>query len=268
MDYHIHSIFSEDSELTMDYICQRYIQLGVKQIAFTDHIDIDYPSTNYTFRINDLDEYFESIEIIKAKYKDEFNIAYGVEIGLQPHVLEECNDIVTSYPFDFVIGSVHVIKGSDPYEGQYYIGKSKIECYDLFYRETLDLIHCYDNFDVLGHLDYIRRYSPFTYQADDYLIAIEIIDEILRTLISKGKGIELNTSGYREPFDVPMPNLNILKRYKELGGQIITLGSDAHKAHQIGFKFPRAISELQQIGFEHLTTFSKRQPIPISLNLL
>ena len=265
MDYHMHSGYSADGEMTIEEACQRAIELGLKEIAITDHIDIDWPVPDIVFDIPNLDEYIKEIEDHKRRFKGRLNIKTGIEMGLQPHVLEDAAKIIHRYPFDFIIGSIHLIGGMDPYQGDYYNGKTKDEGYRLYYEETLNLIRDFDDFDVLGHIGYIKRYSPLPYCKEDDLLHLDLIDEILKTIIKKGKGIEVNTSGYRHISERPMPPLEIITRYRQLGGSILTIGSDAHDVDGIGFGIEAGIETIKQSGFEYITSFTAREPKSISI---
>lgn len=261
IDYHVHSTYSLDSRMSMEAACLRAIEVGLKEIAFTDHIDIDWPDkTIPPFDIRMLDSYFKDIEKMQDMFKGQLVIKKGIEIGLQPHILDECASIVKSYPFDFVIASVHLVEGIDPYLGVFYQGKTKKESYRQYYEEILKLIKSFDEFNVLGHLDYIKRYSPFPVDETDHLLCASLVDEILQTLISKGKGLEVNTSGYRHASEAPMPHPDIVARYRKLGGRIVTLGSDAHTPEHVAFRFETALREIKRSGFDTLTSFTGMQP--------
>jgi len=252
--------------MSMETVCERAIEAGLKEIAFTDHIDMDWPDpTIPPFDIKTLDQYFEDLNKIKEKYEGWLTIKKGIELGLQPHILEQCTSIIQSYPFDFVIASVHLVNGVDPYLGEYYSGRTKEEAYRLYYQEILDLIGSFNEFDVLGHLDYIKRYSPYPAEDDDHLLCSKLVDDIILTLVNKGKGLEVNTSGYRHTSNAPMPHMDIIRRYRQLGGNIITLGSDAHRPEHIAFEFDRAVNEIKKSGISHLTAFTGRVPeyVPI-----
>lgn len=260
IDYHMHSLHSVDGKMTVEDACIKAIALGIDEVAFTDHIDLDWPDPDIVFNIKDMDQYMYDIEAARKKFKGEIEIKTGIEIGLQSHVLSHTSHIIKSYPFDFVIASIHIIERMDPYIGKYYEGKSKEESYLRYYEAILDLINQFDDFDVLGHLDYVKRYSPHAYEEGDHMLGFDVVDKILKALIQKGKGIEVNTSGYRHTSQCPMPHFDIVKRYQELGGKILTLGSDAHNTEGIGFGFTFAIEEIKQAGFRCLTTFKRRQP--------
>jgi len=260
IDYHIHSNYSADSEMTLEEACLRAIKLGINEIVFTDHIDIDWPDSSIDFNIENLEHYLLDIEKLSKRFSGQLTIKKGIEIGLQPHVLAENSNIIQSYPFDFVIGSVHIINRMDPYCGNYYEGKTKNEIYRCYYQEILNLIAKYDDFDVLGHLDYVRRYSPYPYSNEELMLSYDLIEQILKAIIDKGKGIEVNTSGYRHISKCPLPCFSVVKRYRELGGEIITVGSDAHKTEYLGYEIKTAIEGIKECGFNYLTTFENRKP--------
>jgi len=264
-DYHIHSQYSIDGKMTMDEACRQAIKLGLDEIVFTDHIDLDWPDNKAHFDMNNLELYIKSIETMQERYGDRLIIKKGMELGLQPHALDELNLIVDTFPVDFLIASVHVVDGMDPYLKEYYLDKTKEESYIKYYEQILMLIQKFDNFDVLGHLDYVKRYSPLEWEKDDYLYGIDIIDEIFKVLIEKGKGIEVNTSGYRHISDSPMPNIKIVKRFVDMGGKVITIGSDAHSLDCLAYCFDRALKELKSAGIAELTRFSNRKPQNIAI---
>lgn len=264
-DYHIHSQYSPDGKMTMDDACKRATALELDEIVFTDHIDLKGPEEK--FNRDRLKKYIEDIEKMQEKYKDMLIIKKGLELGLQPDTLEQNDLIVENFPVDFVIASVHVIDGMDPYYQEYYLDKTKEKSYVRYYEEILKIIEMFDNFDVLGHLDYIKRYSPYRWQKGEHLYGLDLIDEIFKVLIKKKKGIEVNTSGYRHESRTPMPNIEIVKRFTRLGGEIITIGSDAHDVKGIGYNFEIAIRQLKDAGITYLTRFNKRSPELINMSI-
>lgn len=263
-DYHIHSQYSPDGKMTMDDACQQAIRLGLDEIIFTDHIDLNWPEDK-SFDMVNLEKYIAEIENMQKKYKSLLTIRKGMELGLQPNTLEMYDLIVEAFPVDFIIASVHIVDGMDPYFKEYYLDKTNEESYIRYYEEILKLVKAFDNFDVLGHLDYVKRYSPFEWEEREYLYGLDLIEEIFNVLIEKKKGIEVNTSGYRHISDSPMPNIEIVKKFTQLGGKIITIGSDAHDVKGIGYSFERAITELKEAGITHLTKFSQRNPEFVSI---
>ena len=138
------------------------------------------------------------------------------------------------------------------------IGKTKEEAHREFFEETLKCVQTFDCFNCLGHLDYIMRYGPYEDKHVEHELYQDIIDEILKTLIQKGKGIEVNTSGYALNKTCGFPNFDIVKRYKELGGTIITVGTDSHTSDRVGEHVEDVLKQYQEIGFDDVTTFTKR----------
>lgn len=259
IDYHIHSSFSGDSDLAMNSTCQRAIELGFKEIAFTDHVDWDWPyESDIIFDIQDMDCYFETMDQLAKKYSSYLTIRKGIEIGLQPHLLNQCHKLVESYPFDFVLGSIHLVNRVDPYMRDYYHNKTKEESYLEYYQQILDIVESYHNFDVLGHLDYVKRYSPMPYKDDDWKIGEAIIDKILTQLIKNNIGIEMNLSGLRNNPPYTMPDFHIIERYNKLGGKILTLGSDTHALSHFGHGFKQTQAQLVKHGITKLSRFNQR----------
>ncbi len=258
-DCHIHSNFSLDSELTAEKACEKAMELKLDGIIFTDHYDYDYPDFDLKFNI-DFENYFKYMKELKLKYKDQLKVLNGLELGIQPHVAEQSRKIVEGYDFDFVIMSVHIIDRMDPYTQKYYEGKTKYQADMRYLEEIRNTMKLFDNFDVLGHIGYIRRYSCFEDKSLNCSDYGDIIDEILSEVIKNGKGIEINTSGYRS-LGTPIPDFDIVQRYRELGGEIITLGSDSHNAEHIGWGFAETLDKMKAIGFNYVAHFEGRKPV-------
>ena len=258
-DMHMHTHFSGDSEASSFALAQKAVDLGLAGICFTDHLDIDYKETPGLFDL-DISSYQKEISQVKSQFSDKLDINWGIELGLQPYLAEKNAKIIKENPFDFVIGSTHVIKQVDIYFPPYYEGRKEDDCYLEYFEETLKNAQSNVDFDVYGHLDYIVRYGPNKNQYYSYKKFADIIDEILRTLISKGKGLELNMAGFKYGLGHAHPTIDTLKRYKELGGEIITIGSDGHAPEQIAWEFEKVPEILKEAGFNYFTTFKNRKP--------
>ena len=167
---------------------------------------------------------------------------------------------MTGHPFDFVIGSSHVVHGIDPYYPKYYKGRSEKTAYREYFESILENLNTYTDFDVYGHLDYVVRYGPDRNRFYTYEAYADIIDEILRKLISMGKGIEVNTAGFKYGLGHPNPTEAVLLRYHELGGEILTLGADAHAPEHVAYAFDRLPQILRHAGFRYFTVFTGRKP--------
>lgn len=259
-DYHLHSQFSADSEMSLTEICETSINKGLTEIAITDHHDPDYKDPTIEFLLNKK-AYLAEIRKLQQKYKGKLKIKKGIEIGLQLHILTECNNYLTD-DFDFIIASFHTAEKADLYNGDFFRDYNQWEAYLNYLKTVLAVVKVYQNYNVIGHLDIIRRYGEFVSKPDllTNKTAVELISEILKIIIQNDKGLEVNTSGYRIDQKNPLPSFSILKLYHELGGKILTIGSDSHKPEQIAHKFKFTISKLKEIGFTELTTFTNRQP--------
>lgn len=264
-DFHIHTRFSGDSEENPENTIKKAIDLGLKSICFTDHQDFDYIYDDIDFNLN-APEYFKCLLDLKENYKDKIKILIGVETGVEPYLAERLNNFVNGNPYDFVIGSSHLVNRQDPYYLEYFQGRTDKEAFEEYFKSILENLKVYDNFDVYGHLDYVVRYSENKNKNYSYKAFSDYIDEILKQLIAKGKGIEINSAAYRYGLNNPNPVPEAVKRYKELGGEIITVGSDAHKAQDTAAGFDRIYNVLVNCGFKYYTVFENRKPEFVPIN--
>ncbi|SHI68361.1 histidinol-phosphatase (PHP family) [Geosporobacter subterraneus DSM 17957] len=262
-DYHMHTSFSRDASMELEEAIQRAIEVGLKEIVFTDHAELNVwsPEDLIIDDIFDEETYISTLQAVREKYKDQIQIKIGIEMGLQVEEKERIHQLIQRHPFDFVIGSSHTIDRVDLYYGKLFADRRKEETYERYFTEILRIVKEVDDFDVYGHLDLVRRYALSKYKeielnSKDY----EIIEEILKVLIGKGKGIEVNTSGYRYGLNTVNPSPEVLKMYKQLGGEVITVGSDAHKKQDVGCYILETYQLLKEIGFKYITTFDQRKP--------
>ncbi len=258
-DTHMHTHFSGDSDAQPESMIEQSVRLGLPGICITDHLDYDYPDDPELF-LPDLEKYAGTIRHLQEKYHKQLPIRFGIELGLQPHLAKKHHDLLAQYDFDFVIGSSHVVHGIDPYYPVYYEGRTETAAYQEYFDSILENIHAFDGFDVYGHIDYVVRYGPNKNADYSYRKYCGIIDEILKTLIEKGKGIEINTAGFKYGLGHPNPTEDILKRYRELGGEIITIGADGHRPEHIAYDFDRVPGILKACGFDYYTVFRDRKP--------
>ena len=257
-DYHVHTAFSCDSEVPMEEMIKTGINKGLTEIAFTDHVDFDprYPFTNYN-------KYIPFIKELQEQYKDKINIVFGVEVGLENRWADKINPFITEFPFDFVIGSSHAVETLDVYFDQkkYFEGRTKEQAYTIYFEEMLKNIQTCEGFCVYGHLDFITRYGMYEDNSLKYADYSDLIDAVLKALIERGRGIEINTSGFKYGIANTYPSLDIVKRYKELGGEIITVGSDAHYTEYLADHIDFAYDILKKAGFDYVCTFREKKPI-------
>ncbi len=258
-DTHMHTHHSGDSDALMPDMIQAAVRQNLDGICFTDHFDYDYPDDPNLFLL-DFDSYIKEVRSFQDTCHDRLSIRLGIEVGLQPHITEINRKAVTGHPFDFVIGSSHVVHGIDPYYPKYYEGRSEKTAYREYFESILENLNTYSDFDVYGHLDYVVRYGPDRNRFYTYEAYADIIDEILRKLISMGKGIEVNTAGFKYGLGHPNPTEAVLLRYHELGGEILTLGADAHAPEHVAYAFDRLPQILRHAGFRYFTVFTGRKP--------
>lgn len=259
-DTHMHSHFSTDSQADIHEMIQASKEARLDGICFTDHLDLDYAPFSDDFLL-DIPAYLNEMQAVQREFSNEFPICIGIEIGLQPHLEKTLPEIIIANPFDFVIGSSHLVHRQDPYYPEYYIGKTEDEAYREYFESILENLAVFNCFDIYGHIDYIVRYGPNKNQFYTYEKFSDILDEILRTLIEKGKGIEINTAGFKYGLGHPNPTEAVLKRYRELGGEIITIGADAHKPQHVAYEFFRVPEILKTAGFKYYTVFQQRKPV-------
>ncbi len=262
-DFHMHTNFSTDADrnVTPESMIEGAISKGLQTICFTDHQDLDYPMAmdKTEFQL-DYHAYFSALKLLQEKYRDQIEILIGIEFGLQPHLGEVYHAQAEEFPFDFIIGSTHVFDGMDPYYPQYFGNRTDEEGYRRAFEIILENTKSVSDYDVAGHLDYVVRYGKGQAREYSYQRYVDLLDEILKTLVENGKGIELNTAGLKYGLGYAHPHMDILKRYRELGGEIITVGSDAHKPEHIAYDFSKVKGILSACGFKYYTEFRQRKP--------
>ncbi|WP_156290276.1 histidinol-phosphatase HisJ family protein [Oceanobacillus salinisoli] len=260
-DYHIHSDFSADCETKMEKTVEKAIDIGLEEICFTDHIDYDYPDQDWIFEF-DLPAYDKKVKEIQEVYRNQIRIKKGVEIGVEPRLLDRYEKLMNEETFDFVICSMHSTEQKDLHSGNFFKDKIVDKAYQIYYEELLECVKRFKGFSILGHIDLVKRYTEEKSSNDFH----EIVREIFTEIIPAGKGIELNTSGYRYGLGGGMPSTDILSLYKECGGEIITLGSDSHVETTLAYKFKESLDLLETIGFNYIASYEDGKPIFHSIN--
>ena len=259
-DYHMHTTFSGDGEGTPEEMAEAALKKGLQTICITDHED--YGQTGEEVMVlSDYEKYVHTIQDVRETYKGRLKINLGIEIGLKEDLGPHYREFIGTYPFDFVIGSLHYINGLDPYYGEIFEEYSDEEVYRMAFREMTECIRKIEDFDVLGHLDYVVRYGKYQEKEYSYQKFSDEIDELLHAVIETGRGIELNTAGIKYGLSFAHPHPDVLKRYRELGGEIITVGSDAHHPKHVGYEFGQAEEILTACGFKYYTEFKSRKPV-------
>lgn len=262
-DVHIHCGFSNDSESRPEDMVESAIAKGLSVICFTDHYDKDNLDWGDE-AIFDVESYFQKMIELQEEYRDQIDIRIGAEIGMQPYLAEYYQNFMAQHPFDFVIGSVHSVLEHDV-ALDFFQKHSDPEGYKIYFEEMLQDVQKIKSYDVLGHLDYIVRYSNQGSKGFDLNDYMDIIEEILKQVIAHGKGIEMNMSGLKYGLGAPHPQPEIIKRYRELGGEIITVGADGHIPEHIAYDYHLADDILKSCGFKYYTEFKGRKPVFVKI---
>ncbi|MCX7681004.1 MAG: histidinol-phosphatase HisJ family protein [Anaerolineae bacterium] len=255
-DYHIHTRFSCDSQAEMDAVCRAALARGLREIALTDHVDFGPADPPDYFRPS---EYFAAIERCRERYGDRLTIRAGAEVG-EPHLFDgQARAALSQGRVDFIIGSAHYADGLQVAWEAPFFEQPLRQAYEAYFLQVVR-VAAEGDFDVLGHLDLVKRDAyKFGKPYDGPEPYADMIRTALRYLVERGKGLEINTSPLRRGMGEPCPSLHILRWYRELGGEIITIGSDAHTAEAVGADFELALEIARSVGFTRLATFEERR---------
>lgn len=285
-DCHLHSHHSGDSTAPMQAQIEAAISHGLTRICFTEHMDFGFPYVKYadsippgTFDL-DVHSYYEEYLSLKEKYAGKIRIAFGIEAGLHPDYAEEGKAFIASAPYDFVIGSTHLCDENalqrlrdpsvpsdycDPYYPQLYDKMSDEDAYHCYFLTERACVLACDWFDSLGHLDYVVRYGQQKEEHYSYAKFRDLIDPMLETILQRGQALELNTAALSKGCRECNPCTDILRRYKELGGELITIGSDAHAPEKVASDLTAAHTILTSLGFRYYTVYENREPVQLPL---
>lgn len=281
-DFHTHTTLSSDGISAMPQMVEQAIACAIDTYCITEHYDYDnnnkkvagflaefpeyaQPESPVPF-ICDMKAYHSEFSKMRDQYSSDIDLRFGIELGLMPHLGDYYRAFASQYPFDFIIGSTHEAGGIDPFYPDYLVSRTPAEGYRLYLEtEYENLKACLGAYDVCGHIDYAMRYHTSDDSRFKYSDYADILDKILEFLISNGLGIECNTGGFSYFCNEPNPRTEIIKRYRQLGGEIITVGSDAHKTDNIARHFDKAEAILKECGFKYYTVFKNRTPEFIKL---
>ena len=269
-DYHVHSQFSDDSEYPMEDVVKDAIGLGLDEICFTDHVDygvkVDWDSGEeviYWGKIAAVNvgypRYVEEFERMRREYGDKIVLKMGMEFGIQTHTIPKFEALFHRYPFDFIILSVHQVQDKMFWTQEFQQGKTQKEYNERYYEELLQVVRGYNDYSVLGHMDLITRYDlagVYPFENVKPLAA-----EILKTVIAEGKGIGVNTSSHRYGLTDSTPCRALLELYRDLGGEILTIGSDSHSPAHLGAYLQEAKEQLKAMGFRYFCTYETMKPM-------
>lgn len=264
-DYHVHSTYSDDAESSMSEMALAAAEAGLDGLCFTDHVDLDDINGIYNPNAWRSGEYFSAFENARAAAEGKISLRLGVELGEATHYPEVAKAIAKEIP-DFIIGSVHNLTATP----DFYCGRAGGENPEMYadeaacrallerYVTELEETAALGIFDVIGHIGYPLRYMRTLYPAMSIEPWRERFAELFRTLARSGKGIEVNCSGLRQSLKETMPAQWLLDLYRDMGGEIVTLGSDAHSTAHVGSGLSVGKNLLQGIGFKNYCVYNKR----------
>ncbi len=271
-DNHNHSQFSFDGKRTsVEASARAAAEAGLGGICFTDHCDHYVPPMKASFE-NVVPEYFNveeqqaEISRVQSLIGDRTKILKGIEIGMYEECHEQIRKVLDENSFDQIIASVHYIEKTDPYYGGYYDGKDWKQAYGTYLETIYREMTWLEDFDIMGHYDYIVRYASYPVTSIRYRDFSDIFDEMFRYLIQEGKALEINTKSY-EGHRGRMVELDndVLLRYREMGGEIVSLGSDSHEPSRVGAGFTRHAAFLKSLGFRWTAHYESRRLIQLPL---
>jgi histidinol-phosphatase (PHP family) len=264
-DYHVHTEFSVDCKVPMADSCRTAIAAGITEIAFTDHVDHVPSDPGYGYYR--FEDYFRSLEAARAEFGDRLTILAGAEIDYHTETVDAVRRFVEVYggEYDFVIGSVHYAAGGVIIFPDHFAGRTLDDVFLPYFDEVQAAVET-GWFDSIGHLDIPKRYMPKTHRSYDPLVYRERLERLFRSMIDRGVAFEINTSGLRQAPKTSMPGPSIVRWYADLGGKLITTGTDSHAAQTVGAGVAKTLDMLTLCGVEAVASFRRRRPtlVPIA----
>ncbi|MEM2127390.1 MAG: histidinol-phosphatase [Candidatus Bathyarchaeia archaeon] len=268
-DFHVHESHSRDAPgaLVEEY-CRAAEIKGIDEICFTTHLIISGPDTYNSIKVEEIPEYLEEIE--RAQSSTNVKLRVGLEVDYFPEEERRLESLLDEYPFDFILGSLHYIRGYDigAREGStaFFSGRGLREALNIYYTDWKLAVES-GLFDVMAHPDYFRKYLHHTLPEpptlDDYG---SMLSEAIESMVSYGVGVEVNPSGYRHGIGDCYPSLEFLGVMKDRGIETVTIGSDSHRVEDLGSMLERAVARLRRVSYDHICVFEKRRNHVLSLD--
>ena len=271
-DYHVHSAYSMDGRQTVEEACRAAAAAGLDEICLTDHIDFGHPDPGVD-GTPAMRARAEEIAAARERYPG-LRVRCGLEIGDMAATRQQTRAFLSAWPLDFRLLSLHVIDGVDPYydpslgRPSYFAGKTRAQAYRRYAQLRLEQLRAWrpEEYDALAHFGYVCKFAPYPPQERPFLWedAPEEVDAALRLLAQAGNALEINTSGWKQTRE-PIPSRGILRRFRELGGEFVTFGSDAHEARYVGYRLREARELARACGFRYALSCAERKKTPYVL---
>ena len=257
-DYHTHTHFSFDGTGTPDELCEAAVARGVTDLAITDHFECNW-RTEAAYPPFDAEAHFKAIVSAKEKYKNKLNLSYGIEIGQYNQYPEEADALLKKYDFDFIIGSLHNLRGAlDFYYWDFntifrdmnpsYLGHT----FEKYIDELCEVVDTFDGVDTIAHLTYMSRYCAISGNHYDFTKHAQKAEELFKRMVAKDIALEVNVSTLWKGLGFALPDRDFLTVYKDCGGRLITVGTDSHGADHIGECIDDAFSLLRSVGLKDI----------------
>jgi histidinol-phosphatase (PHP family) len=260
-DYHMHSLFSADAKYSIQAMCESAIQKGIPEIGLTEHFNLHLIERPVFYQP---ERWWKEIECVRKSFEGQLIVRAGIEIG-EPHRFpDEVRTLLNRFPYDYAIGSLHYVGDNFVFDNRL-LRRAGADAFMRPYFRELGEMTREPQFDVLGHLDVpVRNGKPIwgSYDPGRYE---ELIRVVLQNCIRHGIALDVNSGGFRRPAKNLMPDLRVLQWYREMGGERLTLGSDAHTPAEVGLYLDQALKGIQESGFKYLTQYIKRQPLLLPL---
>jgi len=257
IDYHVHSNLSVDAYDSVEAMCERAVDIGLTELVFTEHYDTDPADEGHGFYSYEKSR--EAVERMQDRFGDRLTVKLGIEVDYQTVYEEQIAEFLAGKDYDYILGARHWEQGA-LIGHDYFEGRTEDEAYGRYFETVLPLVET-GLFDVLAHIDLVKRDGTGRYGTFVVEKWMPYIEPILQKLVDKGMGLEINTSGVRQSPREPYPGLAVVKRYRELGGRVLTVGSDSHRVAQLGVGLDTGMKLAREAGFTELTRFDGRKPV-------
>lgn len=259
MDYHHHTNHSFDSTASMVDICKKAIENEIQEICFTEHFSVNPLAPTYGHMV--FEKYLQEIRDCQEQFQGQLTVKAGIEL-CEPHLLkEQYDEILQPLNLDFILGSVHNLNNQ---KLRLALNEDHPTAYERYFKELYHMVTTAD-IDIIAHFDLMKRYAYKEHGLYEFQNYREIIEQILKKAIDRNIGMEINTSGLRTGLKQTLPSIEVIQLYKELGGEILTIGSDSHTVEDVGANLTDAYALAKQCGFNYVFKFEKRKPVAVKI---
>jgi histidinol-phosphatase (PHP family) len=270
MDLHVHSTISHDGQASIRDYCLQARELGITELGFSEHLDL-FPGDPH-FGLHDYERYLAEVREARAEFP-ELKIRMGVEATFLPEIRKELQEYLEGKDYDYVLAAVHLLEGGRVTVSEesgcteLFSRREAADCYEEYFELTLEAVRS-GLFDGLAHLDLINRYGLGYCPDWEWTACYGLIRRTFEGMLKRGMALEINGSGFRSQPARSYPDQDLIRFYRELQGEAVTVGSDAHKLEDLGGGIGQGLAILKYLGFARLTTFERRNPLWVEIGNL